>query len=385
MSAHASKSNRESVNCEIESLRAIAIILTLLQHLPVMLYWPNPPAWMLSIYNHTSFWCGVDLFFVVSGFVVTQSLLNAFDSANREGLSRWVAVKRFWVRRAFRLFPMAWLWVAMVLVASRFLNDSGAFGSFSDNATQALWILVHLYNWFAYGWFVSGVNIAPLGIYWSLALEEQFYVLLPLLLVLRNKLLYAVLVIAIAAQFFIWRPAPWLEPMWALRFDALIWGVLLAFFVRESSRARQPLTWLSSRAARWLANILLLIGISIMPSALMPFSATTGLLAMVCALYVWLASFERGYVFPIGRFQPILDWFGSRSYAIYVVHVAAFMLTRELAFRVVRANGSVTDWDRAISILAAGLALTFIFAEICHRLLEQPLRDWGRRLACKIN
>ena len=106
-------------NEEIESLRAIAILLTLFQHLPILLPSPSPPDWMTFIYDHAAFWGGVDLFFVISGFVVTTSLLNDAHGKAGEGSGiAWADAKRFWVRRLFRLLPLAWVWVGVVLLAT---------------------------------------------------------------------------------------------------------------------------------------------------------------------------------------------------------------------------------------------------------------------------
>lgn len=376
---------RSAKNREIEALRALAIVLTLFQHLPILLPWPDPPAWLKLVYDRLAFWGGVDLFFVISGFVVTQSLLNAFAAAADRRGSRWTEVKRFWVRRAFRLLPLAWLWVAIVLIATRFFNDSAVFGGLPENARQALWILLYVYNWFVYSLSAAGVNIAPLGVYWSLAVEEQFYLLLPLLLLaLKPRVLLVALALAIVAQFFLWRPAPWIEPFWGLRVDALVWGVLLAFFTRRPAHAATRPAWLEPAALRWLANGLLIVAIVGMPAALMRVSFSTGLLAMVCTIYVWLASHERGFVLPAGRLTVLFDWLGARSYAIYVIHVTAFMLIREVTFRLARAGGVTQDWNWAAGCLAAGIALTFLAAEFCHRLIEQPLRRYGRQISNKV-
>jgi len=372
-------------NREVESLRAVAILLTLFQHLPILLPWPDPPAWLKVVYDRLAFWGGVDLFFVISGFVVTQSLLNAFAGTANNGGSRWVEVKRFWVRRAFRLFPLAWLWVAIVLIATGCFNDSAVFGSLRENASQALWILLYVYNWFAWSLSAAGVDIAPLGVYWSLAVEEQFYLLLPmLLLLLKPRYLLTGLAVAIAAQFFLWRPAPWVEPMWGLRFEALVWGVLLAFFVHMPAHAASRPAWMEPVAVRWLVNALLLAAIVGIPAALMQHSFGTGLLAVACAIYIWLASHEAEYVFPVGRLRLAFDWLGARSYAIYVIHVTAFMLIREASFRIARASGTIPDWDWAAGCLLSGLILVFVCAEICHRAIELPLRSYGRDISHKI-
>jgi peptidoglycan/LPS O-acetylase OafA/YrhL len=374
-------------NDEIEYLRAVAILLTLVQHLPILLPWPNPPAWIAFIYDHAAFWGGVDLFFVISGFVVTQSLLGSASST--DGAIAWTGVKKFWIRRAFRLFPLAWFWVAAVLLANAFFNYSGAFGTLKDNADQALWILLYVYNWFAYPLFSAGVNIAPLGVYWSLAVEEQFYLLLPLLLLaLKMRGLRILLVIAIAAQFFLWRPAPWIEPYWGLRFDALAWGVLLAWFAQTPRHAAWSPDWLRGVAARWFMNLILIAAIVFLPVLMFKQATGTALLAVVCVFYVWLASYQLRLVLPVNRLRPVLLWLGSRSYAIYVIHVVAFMLTNEIAWHFSQSIGdvkpAVSSWSQAPLQMLAGFALLLILVEASHRFLEQPLRDFGRRIAEKI-
>ena len=387
MTAHAEIASAK--NREIEVLRALAILLTLAQHLPILLPWPNPPAWVKAIYDHTAFWVGVDLFFVISGFVVTQSLLNAFAKAGGDSHTRWREVKRFWVRRAFRLFPMAWLGLIIVMLATAFFNSSGVFGALADNAKQSLWIFFYAYNWIVYPLFAEGTSIAALGVFWSLATEEQFYVLLPLLLLLlKPRGLMFVLFVAIAAQFFIWRPAPWTEPFWGLRFEALAWGVLLAFFAGRSGCEKWEPVWLTSTLARTVTNLLLLAAIVCLPAWLMHrASFGTGVLAIFCAIWIWLAGFSRGYVMQVGATSRALEWLGARSYAIYVLHVPGFMFTRELALRFLHdegAKGNASQWNFALATLAFGVGLVLLVATICHRVVERPWRESGRRIALNI-
>ena len=356
-------------------------MLTLFQHFPVLFPWRDRPAWFNALYDYVSFWGGVDLFFAVSGFVVTSSLLRELSAA-RGAHHSWSATKRFWTRRAFRLFPLAWFWLAIVLVCSAFWNDSSQFGRVDDNARQALWIFFYLYNWVAYGLFVAGVNIAPLGVYWSLSLEEQFYVLVPLLLIaVHRRALMAILAAAIAIQFFLWRPGPWLDPMWGLRSDALAWGVLIAFLARGPWHERLRPTWLATRTTAFAANALLLGAITLISMPLLMVAIATGVVVLASAAWVWLASYERGYVLPTRSARPILLWFGARSYSLYLAHVTVFMLVNEITFRLAAARGLATDaswlWIHAV----LGAVLLFAAAELGYRFIEGPLRNYGRALA----
>jgi peptidoglycan/LPS O-acetylase OafA/YrhL len=364
-------------NREIEALRAIAIVLTLCQHVPLLFPSPQVPAWLLWIYEHVAFWTGVDLFFVVSGFVVTASLLRGFRDTEARGASRWSEVRRFWVRRAFRLFPLAWLWVTLVLVATVWFNRSGIFGTLEANLEQAMWIFLYVYNWFVQPLFAAGMNIAPLAVYWSLAIEEQFYLLLPLLMLgLRVRVLVVLLVAVIALQFFVWRPAPLFEPWSTLRCEGLAWGVLLALFAHTPRYAAAFPARIAAPTAAWLANVFLLLAIVILPWAFFNLAVTTALVALCCLLWVWLASFERGLVFPGLAESRIAQWLAARSYALYVVHIPAYMAVKEIAHRL--------DLQRDIllfPLIAVGVLVACLLAEVSYRQVEAPLRESGRRIA----
>ncbi len=358
----------------------MAIVLTLFQHYPMLAPFDRPP-WFNLIYEYLSFWGGVDVFFVVSGYIVTTSLLAEMNGA-KSFAAAWPAMKRFWIRRAFRLFPLAWAWLAIVLAATLWLNESRVFGTLADNARQAFLIVVYVYNWFAYGFVQSGVNIGALGPYWSLSVEEQFYLALPLLLVFfPRRALPGVLAAAIAVQFFLWRPGPWLEPLWGLRFDGLAWGVLLAFLARTPWHGKLEPRWLSPRAGALALNAVLLALIVALSMPFLQVRIITGVVVLASAVWVWLATYESGYVLPIARLRPLMLWFGARSYSLYLAHVPVFMAVTEITFRMAKSRGVAMDssW-LAMHTLAAAIALPAV-AELGYRLIERPLRDYGRGLA----
>ena len=333
------------------------------------------------MYDYLSFWGGVDLFFAVSGYVVASRLLKDLHGT-RSARDAWPAMKRFWIRRAFRLFPLAWAWLVLVLLASAFFNRSGILGETGENARQALWIFFYLYNWVAFPLFQAGVNIAPLGVFWSLSIEEQFYVLLPLALVFvpRRGLILA-LAAAIAAQFFIWRPGPFLDPMWGLRSDALAWGVLIAFLARSRWHERLRPRALAHPVLAYAANAMLLAAIVALSMPLLRVAVTTGIFIVACAAWVWLASYESGYVLPSKRLRPLMMWLGSRSYSLYLAHMTTFMVANEIVHRLAAARGAASDPSWAPVQVALAFVLLVAVAEAGYRYLEMPLRNYGRRLA----
>lgn len=150
---------------ELDGLRGISILLVYVHHL----YWRLMPGGFL----------GVDIFFVLSGFLITSLLVEEWS---RKGSIR---LRDFYVRRALRLMPALFFLILIVgIFAIFFLNDKRAIETY-----RGIWLTMsYISNWFyAFGYF-SANN--PLGVTWSLAIEEQFYLTWPLLLslALRFKL-----------------------------------------------------------------------------------------------------------------------------------------------------------------------------------------------------
>jgi len=222
---------------DIELLRALAVVSVVVHHAHGNLFhWPTPL--FDAFFRRFELWWGVDLFFAISGFVIARDLIPRLQGCN--GVAEfWRNSVQFWVRRAFRLLPSAWLWLLLMLVACRFLNESGAFGTLSANLAATLAGILQYANFrFADSFFRYEYGVS--FVYWSLSLEEQFYLLLPLLIFVSRRFLPWILVGVIAAQFFVWRT----PLLMVLRTDALAWGVLLALASHKAFYVRLEPTWL---------------------------------------------------------------------------------------------------------------------------------------------
>jgi peptidoglycan/LPS O-acetylase OafA/YrhL len=366
---------------EIETLRAVAIVITLIHHIFYYLFvWPDSLRDLT--YKYFTFWSGVDVFFAVSGFVISRELLKR-HLLEAKGLVALKTVFSFWIRRAFRILPSAWLWIALFILATVFLNESTAFGTLNLSLTDGIAAFFQFANYHqaqcALGKSSCGIN----GIYWSLSLEEQFYLVLPLLFILGRKYMFPVLGLALAIQFFL--PRPEWSLAWAFRTDGFILGVLLAFWSQKKSYQRwQPRIFSRFASLRYVCMTLLLVAIIAIPNPAYKIPWSTGWLALICAVLVWIASYDAGYLIRPGRLRNFLAWLGSRSYAIYLTHMFAFRLSVELFYRDLP-KGQLFTSDSALVFLAVGIPLTFIFSEISYRLIEAPLRIFGRRLSDKIS
>src|SRR5262249_44154101 len=112
---------------EIDQLRGIAIILTLLAHLAFMQATPSR-IYLYVINNVAQFWGGVHLFFIVSGYVISRSFMHHFEpgyAPTREDfIQQWI---KFYIRRFFRIVPTALTWIAVTLCFSLVFNRNGSF------------------------------------------------------------------------------------------------------------------------------------------------------------------------------------------------------------------------------------------------------------------
>jgi peptidoglycan/LPS O-acetylase OafA/YrhL len=356
-------------NDDIEVLRAAAVLLTLICHINTLLSWRGPHIQSLE---YLSFWGGVDLFFCISGYVIAGTLLRQQAS----GTFRALAVP-FYIRRIYRIWPAAFLWLLLPLLAAQFFNHSGVFGHLHSVSPATLAAALQVEN--VYASLCGHSPEMPCGqadVYWSLSLEEQFYLAFPILLFLlsRASLKRTLLVLAVVQIFW---PRPYESLVWSLRTDAISLGVLLAVLQAEGSwLPRNSFMQRHAGLLGWSAAglLLLLALVSVLPAL----GINVGLLALISAGLLWIASANAGLILPWARLRPLLLWVGSRSFAIYLVHNPCFRATREIFYRLdLLAPANTFSW----LMLLTAVALIVLCAEATFRLVETPLRLYGRDLA----
>jgi peptidoglycan/LPS O-acetylase OafA/YrhL len=366
---------------DIEILRAIAVIFVLVQHAQGDLFpWLNQ--WAPSYFG---FWNGVDLFFAISGFVIARSLMPSLAAA--KDTTHFInTALAFWIRRAWRLLPSAWLWLAIILVATVFFNASGVFGTFQANFEGDIAALLDLANWrlsFIFGHFPPGASFP----YWSLSLEEQFYMLFPFLVLISGKRLPLVVGVGILLQLFVQRSgahATNFELMLNLfRSDALLLGVLIALWsAHPTYKLFEPVFLKNRPFAGVLAFIVLITLLAVAGSTSLHLAGSfqVGLVALISAVLVFIASYNNGTFCPKGPVKQVLLWIGARSYAIYLIHIPAFFLAREIWFRLQPAGTLFTD-RFAVRFAYTAAILLVVFVELNYRLVETPLRRHGKRIS----
>lgn len=304
---------------DIEVLRGIAVLLVVVHHTNGNLYsWSSP--FLERFFAYFGGGVGVDLFFAISGFVIARELLPRLENAKSDDKIR--VVISFWVKRAWRLWPSAWLWLLIPLLLVVFFNDSHAFGSLRANVEATAAGLAHVANLRMIETFGAKEYGATFA-YWSLSLEEQFYLLLPLLALLFRQRLVWILGAVVLLQL--------LDPRETLmavcfRTDAICIGVLLAIFSRRRMYAITFPAFMRNRVVS-MAAPLMLIGLLIIfgPSQFDVAPYNFSIVAILAGVLTFLAAHNQDLIFHRQNWlrRPMI-WIGERSYAIYLVHVPSF-------------------------------------------------------------
>jgi peptidoglycan/LPS O-acetylase OafA/YrhL len=355
---------------DIECLRAFAIIYTLIAHFRVL--YVVEPRWVQEMDKRAMFHGGVDLFFVISGFVISKNLIPAARSMS--DLSEKVRfVSQFWVRRVYRLWPSSWLWAFIGLGV---VIGTGQ-GHLKTEIYDIAAALLQIYNYHAYSC-ANGAGICShqaVGVYWSLSLEEQFYIVLPVLLVAaRNQakwILGVALLLSVPAHLFL----PALGGFF--RWEAFCVGVLLAWLYGNEavrSSVEQHLFKPLGRAT-WIASYLMLAAIPMAGVGALGGAGYT-ITAMCAGVLVACASLDQGYLGMPLFLKPVLVWFGARSYSIYLVHTAVFLGFKALALKGWRDELPPALAD--VGWVGGALVVVLIFSELNFRFVESRFRHMGR-------
>ncbi|PFH08403.1 peptidoglycan/LPS O-acetylase OafA/YrhL [Collimonas sp. PA-H2] len=365
---------------DIELLRGIAVLFVLFEHSRFNLF-SQPFHKQELLYAYFGGWTGVDLFFAISGFVIARDLIPRLD---RHADQPFSVMLSFWVRRATRLWPSAWLWLLLILVATVGFNHSGVFGLLQTNLDATLAGVFNYGNFrlqAVFGHSEYGSSFP----YWSLSLEEQFYLLLPLVaIIIRRRWLPWVLLAPAIYQLLANRHIS--LPLMTTRSDALLLGVLLAMWsVKDSYRRCEP-TFLQNRLwLRWVVLAVLAIGLAAMGSSHFEnFRFWVGCVALISIALVFIASYDKDYLMPDNPLKRVFLWCGSRSYALYLTHMPAYLASREIWYRIAPPD---TIFDRTYNLRLGltALLLLLAFSELNYRFVETPFRAYGKKLAQRVS
>jgi peptidoglycan/LPS O-acetylase OafA/YrhL len=341
---------------DLEGLRAFALIIIILFHVGY-----SVPGGMV----------GLDVFFVISGFLITGLLLRELQSTEK------INVLRFYARRARRLIPASLLVLMVTLVATRLLaGRKFATPLASDTRWTAVFLSnVHFNSIEPYVFYTQPQS--PINHYWSLSVEEQFYLLYPLFFIAllaiavpflarRSRLVYGIIVVGIVSLTLsaLHSTAGHMVPFRSLSTRAweICIGALACFatpyFKRIPVALATALTWL---------------GIGGILYAAFAFSfgdAYPGVLALVPVLSA-AAVVAGGTVAPRFGAEIFLgtrafQWLGQRSYSWYLWHAAVLVVAADAAHTTVLRSSLLKN----SALVLGGLVL----ASLTYRFVENPIR-----------
>lgn len=363
---------------ELDGLRGIAIALVLMWHyltIPLALLQREGAqmdaglSWFVRATSAT--WSGVDLFFVLSGYLIGGLLIDNRKSSNY--------YKTFYFRRVCRIFPAYFFCMTLFVLLAK-LRIDGTEWAYANRVP--LWYYATFLQNYPIGLGHSGAK--AIGLTWSVAVEEQFYILIPLLIrtVRYSRLplvLSGLILVGPIARAVIWQieGIEFGAYVWTVaRTDGLIFGVLLAYALRSNGirsliREHQKDLWMCFWVAAMALSIALFTGGIQLGGVYTHFFLA---LFYGCLLVIVVTDPRSRIVGMLGN--SFMVWLGTRSYFIYLMHE----LVRGVWFGISTGSGPklTTGLDLAITVVA--LISTFAFAEVSYRRLERPMMTIGRRM-----
>lgn len=339
----ASRAPLENYRPEIDGLRAVAVLLVLLFHTGIDLV---PGGFV-----------GVDVFFVISGYLITKVIV---DACAAQRFSYW----RFLERRFFRLYPAMLATLALTLTGGFLLLSPHHFkllGEYSASAQLSISNFAFLRN---AGYFAEGAGTNPLLHTWSLAVEQQFYLVWPVLIFLAYRLRPIAVPVAVALAGLV----------------SLIWSWYLinaapekAYFLAQSRVFEFAIgafiLWVPriGQSFRAIEDLLVLTGLALILYAGFVFNKHTpfpGKMALMPCFGAALCIYAgRARVAGLLLRNPVATWIGAISYSVYLVHWPIFVLYRYYRF------GPLSNVEVAAMLLAPFIVAIPIFA-----FVESPSR-----------
>jgi peptidoglycan/LPS O-acetylase OafA/YrhL len=319
-------------------------------------------------------WLGVDLFFALSGFLLTQQALNKRGGSFTNPFARALGepVRDFLLRRVLRVYPAYYACVAVLLV----LAAAGIYRSVPTVTDMTLHLgMLHNFDYV----FIDSMN----GVFWSLPFEWQFYLAFPAILYAGLRygwiLLLAVAVASavVTRMWVTWTDDGFLLMHLLARIDTFVVGMAAAVLALRTPNA--PVV----RRLLWIVGLGMMISLPWVFTSLPGGARHDGWLGTLRLLWIdgalallllGLAGRDRWAATVLGN--PVMVWIGTVSYGIYLVHVPVLELLPLVGAYPPRGVGLDAGFVR---VLVMATPIVLILAALSHYLIEAPFQAAGRR------
>jgi peptidoglycan/LPS O-acetylase OafA/YrhL len=338
---------------QLDAVRGIAVLLVLVHNTDI---YPNLPLQFIA----RNGWMGVDLFFVLSGFLITGILLDTKQSVDY--------FKNFYARRCLRIWPLYYSALLFMFVVVPLLRPSEAHTIFEARSSPWWAYLVFLQNFLVP---IPTMATGLLGVTWSLAVEEQFYLVWPLVVrfctasQLRNIAITVILVSPVL-RYYLSLHHVIIYSNTFCRLDGLMGGALLALVLRSTNFAPSKLVtsaWIVFLVAAPLAVLL-----DILQARWIVFS----LVALASVSFVYLALFSTQRWLHVILTNKALVYTGTISYGIY--------LLQKIPLDAIKAFHLEQHQFLALPIT---VTVTYVMATLSWNLLEKPVLSLKRFFEAK--
>lgn len=334
---------------EIDGLRAIAVLSVILFH--------------AGFETFSGGFVGVDIFFVISGYLITSIIL-------REASAGTFTLRHFYERRIRRILPALFFMLLVCLPAAWLWLLPHELNDFGDSLVAVSLFGSNFLFWQQSDYFSADAELIPLLHTWTLAVEEQYYLLFPLLFIAlwrfgKKPLLIAIAMIALSSLAFsewAWRHYPALNfYLLPSRAWELLAGALCAFYLQQSPQKRdQTNLWKTGLALLGLG--MLFYSILFFDQDL-PFPSLATLLPIIGSVLVICFTQADTYIGKWLSVRPMV-WVGLISYSAYLWHYPIFAFTR------------LQSLNEPSLIVMTGLSLlTLLIAFLSWKFVEQPFRQ----------
>jgi len=345
---------------QLDAVRAFAVVLVMLAH-----YLSR-----VGFHQLPYLWLGVDVFFVLSGFLITGILINKKPVV---GNPRLTEIKNFFIRRVLRLFPAYYLLIIVFWGAFKFAH------LYIWNNDFNPYFFFYIPNWYFY--LHPSMGSGSFNHIWSLGVEEQFYLVWPWIILFLPikwlKYLFPCIIVLSIMLRFIFISIPKFDMLPFCNFHTLGAGALLAYYYYKEPG--QLFFKQIIRFREWLFLILFVLLVIVL--VYQPFRALNGILADIlvpadAALLVLCSVQGWSFAGRIIAGNKMVQYIGKISYGIYLYHMPVPDTIKAVAKHF---GVTINYFEHPYLWLAVFFGITFIIASFSYRFIERPFLNLKKK------